>query len=554
MPIQLYFLPIEILALHQPMFGKIKRLYHTLKYLKSTQVIGRAIHYMPLFIKEQQNAPLVSKNCPLTVAYIEKPCSSTDFEKFNFLNEVHALQEIGWESNEVSKLWVYNLHYFDYINSTNKDLAAPIIEQWVKQNPFHAGTGWEPYPNSIRIVNWVKWHRQSQDGLNKSALLSLWNQLRFLSARPEYHLLGNHLFTNAKALLMGAVFFEGEEAKVIYNHGKQIFEDQFSEQYLQDGGHFEQSPMYHALCLEDLMDIYNYVSPHDPSLPNKAIAESIQKGIYWLLKMSYANGEVAYFNDSSNGIAPTLVELEAYALRLGLTATVRPVERVTHFKDTGYVVVEDDRLKLIADVGKIGPDYIPGHAHADSLSFELMYNGFKVIGNHGTSVYGTGADRQFERGTAAHSTVVVDGKNSSDVWGGFRVGERAYTRGLSIDENNSLIQITCAHDGYNKAGAGLIHKRKWIIEKGQCVIADELLGNVTHALARFIIHPAVQVMRLEDGSVDFVLPDKTVVQVVSKQKAAIVDFTYARSFGVVEATKAIDIAFTHTSSIVFKFK
>ncbi|MEY6432337.1 heparinase II/III-family protein [Thioalkalicoccus limnaeus] len=63
--------------------------------------------------------------------------------------------------------------------------------------------------------------------------------------------------------------------------------------------------------------------------------------------------------------------------------------------------------------------------HADTLSFELSLFGQRTIVNGGTSRYGSGPERLAERSTAAHSTVQIDGADSSEVWGGFRVARRA---------------------------------------------------------------------------------------------------------------------------------
>ena len=73
-------------------------------------------------------------------------------------------------------------------------------------------------------------------------------------------------------------------------------------------------------------------------------------------------------------------------------------------------------MVAMLDVGPIGPDYLPGHAHADTLSFELSLHGRRVLVNSGTSVYGIGAERLRQRGTAAHNTLTVDGADSSEVW------------------------------------------------------------------------------------------------------------------------------------------
>src|SRR5690606_24123414 len=113
------------------------------------------------------------------------------------------------------------------------------------------GTGWEPYPTSRRIVRWIQWARSGAaraGGAPSRALLdSLATQARWLARRLEWHLLGNHLWSNAKALIHAGCFFAGAEADAWRARGERILEHQLAEQVLGDGGHFELSPMYHAL-------------------------------------------------------------------------------------------------------------------------------------------------------------------------------------------------------------------------------------------------------------------------------------------------------------------
>ncbi len=84
---------------------------------------------------------------------------------------------------------------------------------------------------------------------------SLAVQVRFLRKRLEVHLLGNHLFANAKALVFAGLYFSGDEAEEWLQKGLSILEREVPEQVLGDGGHFERSPMYHSIILEDLLDL-----------------------------------------------------------------------------------------------------------------------------------------------------------------------------------------------------------------------------------------------------------------------------------------------------------
>ena len=71
----------------------------------------------------------------------------------------------------------------------------------------------------------------------------------------EYHLLGNHLFENFKALCFAGLYFKSKESGKWFNKGLRGLKEQVKEQILQDGGHFELSPMYHCIILEGMLDL-----------------------------------------------------------------------------------------------------------------------------------------------------------------------------------------------------------------------------------------------------------------------------------------------------------
>src|SRR5690606_11840873 len=128
-------------------------------------------------------------------------------------------------------------------------------------------------------------------------------------------------------------------------------------------------------------------------------------------------------------IAPTLNEVEVYARRLGVELPrIDGVAGIdgSLLQPSGFAIVGwSGGHQLLADVAPVGPDYQPGHAHADTLSCELSLYGQRVLVNSGISQYGEDAERHRQRSTAAHNTVEVDGENSSEVWAGFRVARRA---------------------------------------------------------------------------------------------------------------------------------
>ena len=127
-----------------------------------------------------------------------------------------------------------------------------MLLDWVNKNNIGREVGWESYPTSIRIVNWIKWHYLKND-LPKTCLQSLMLQSRWLCKRIEWHILGNHLFTNAKALVFAGLFFSSEESDGWLKKGLKIIDEELNEQVLNDGGNFELSPMYHSIFFRRLI-------------------------------------------------------------------------------------------------------------------------------------------------------------------------------------------------------------------------------------------------------------------------------------------------------------
>jgi hypothetical protein len=220
-------------------------LLHTVRHLRPVQVYRRIWRRHPRirFAAVPERRDLAG----YWTTSISRESGRTGTFRFRFLNQERSPQ--GWNDEDIPKLWLYNLHYFE---SPQDDL----IRRWVLQNPHGAGNGWEPYPLSLRVVNWIKW-AMGGGALDAECRQSLAAQADYLASTIEYHLLANHLFANAKALVYAGLFFAGPDAERWLASGLDILREQVAEQILTDGGHFERSPMYHSLILEDVLDLVN---------------------------------------------------------------------------------------------------------------------------------------------------------------------------------------------------------------------------------------------------------------------------------------------------------
>ena len=474
-------------------------------------------------------------------------------DTFEFLGQTRHLRSIrDWDDPSHCRLWRYNLHYFDDLCSIDASLRSDwhesLIERWVKENPAYRGSGWEPYPTSLRIVNWIKWIAAGND-MPSQCQQSLAVQADWLSRNIEWHLLGNHLFANAKALLFAGLYFSGVDADRWLDVGTKIMVRELDEQVLADGGHFELSPMYHSIALNDVLDIMN-ADRHWPGVLSTALLSKVDEAaprmIHWMQAMCHPDREIALFNDSALGIAPSPDELLAYARRLQLEISP-PVHTSQHLANSGYVRAVFGDAVLLCDVGRIGPDYLPGHAHADNLTFELSLFKKRWIVDSGCSTYDVGEERLRQRSTAAHNTVTVDNTNSSDVWAGFRVGARAKPCDVEVNIADDLARIDAAHDGYMRLAGAVMHRRRWEIGSGNLRIHDELSGRFDTATARFLLHPDVHVECNAD-SASMSHGGHRAVLTIEGGELRLRKGSWHPRFGVTLSTHRLDVVF-HKSSV-----
>lgn len=474
------------------------RLYlNTARHLRPIQVAGRVWFacWRPRTPRGSAPArrPQLAPSAPLPA----KRASITGAATFELLGCQHRLPPSGgWDDAELPKLLRYNLHYFDDLNALDATGRAAwhraLIDRWLAENPPAHGTGWEPYPTSLRIVNWVKWALSGHD-LGAAAHDSLATQARWLRRRLEYHLLGNHLLANAKALVFAGLYFEGSEAQEWLAQGRRLLQRQLAEQILTDGGHSELSPMYHCAVLEDLLDLVN-LSYAFAQTPERMWLDAVPRMQRWLGAMTHPDGGIAFFNDAAFDIAPAQAELQAYAEQLRLPKSEALPDGITSLAASGYVRARAGAAAdLYCDCANLGPEYLPAHAHADTLSFELSVGGRRVIVNSGTSEYGSGAERQRQRGTAAHSTVVIDEQNSSEMWAGFRVARRAHAQLHEATASSRGLTVAASHDGYARLQGRPIHHRRWVLDQGSLTIEDRIDGRFTQAHAYLHVHPDVAV-------------------------------------------------------------
>src|SRR5579872_916323 len=275
------------------------RYWNTIRYLKPIQIANRVWRSVyrprPSVTESTELRPRVSP-------WIEPARARSSMrgpQEFDFIGVRHIVRSAAeWNDQTVPMLWRYHMHYFDDLNADDSVLRRPwhqaLIERWIAENPPLRGVGWDPYPTSLRLINWIKWHLGGGT-LNDQALRSMRTQLACVASRLEYHLMANHLLENARALIFGGLFFGDREADRWLKKGLRIIAEQLREQILPDGGHFERSPMYHQIVLMGLLDLHNCLRVYG-RLECLRLADTICDMLQWSASMRHPDGEISLFN------------------------------------------------------------------------------------------------------------------------------------------------------------------------------------------------------------------------------------------------------------------
>lgn len=510
------------------MFESISRYLRTISYLRGKQVVWRCRNAVrrltgrcPSLSNSNVRHPVERAGMEPRTAFAKRAwmdAAAVSRNSFRFLNrEIDFGGQIDWHPRGAGRLWKYNLHYFDYLHcagSLPPETGMGLIRDWIENNRPGAPDAWDPYPTSLRLVNWIKYLGGMDPDCPEArmAAQSAYQQAGRLERDIEYHLLGNHLFKNAKALVFCGLFFRGKDARRWLSKGIDILGDELVEQVLPDGGHFERSPMYHGMILEDCLDLLNVCSIGPVGQVGQVgqvgklcelLLERLPSMMRFLSEMTHPDGGIALFNDAALSIEIPPRDLGEYYRAVLGDLPPGSTDSCTAFPDSGYFIMAprpEDRL--IMDCGPVGPDYQPGHSHCDTLSFELSIGGRRVVVDSGCCQYEDGPIRRYNRGNAGHNTVTIDGRNQSEVWGAHRCARRARPIRAELKQEHGKLIFEGAHDGYRRLDGNPVHHRSVVLSGGAYEIRDRIEGRGSHSIESTLhIHPSLDVNFTSDGAV-----------------------------------------------------
>lgn len=412
-----------------------------------------------------------------------------------------------WKRADLPKLWLDNLHYHDFLWSLEFGQAREVGADWIANYRMGKGLiGWEAYQISLRLANWcmVFFGRyRAQTLRDEQFCAALWasicDQAEYLRRNLEWHLLGNHLLENAVAFALVGSCFAHPVAEAWFEKGCAILDRELPEQILADGGHIERSPMYQCRVIYALL----LLSATGDGILKERVRPYLKPLARSLAALTHPDGGIALLNDSAIGIYP---EPRALMKRAGVKS---PQPGSFALAESGYYGARtSDGNYIICDSGAIGPDYQPGHGHADLFSFELSLQGARVVVDSGISTYQAGPMRDYCRSTRAHNTVEIEGRDQVELWATFRVGRRCRPRDVKWKDLGDGFALSGQHDGYRHLPGRPIHARafRWH-HQGRLEIRDRVESKrPLRSVARLHFHPDCRIHDLDSATCTLYFP------------------------------------------------
>jgi uncharacterized heparinase superfamily protein len=429
-------------------------------------------------------------------------------DNFFLAGEYLEKPEPLWKPAKASRDWLEGLHAFDWLRDLRgaggdqarrkaRDLTALWLADYAKSwDPL----AWEPAVTGRRLANILghfEYYAANAEPPFQAALIdSLGRQARHLARVLPGGLRGASLMAGVKGLCFAALTLPGGEA--LLARARQLLLAELPRQVLLDGGQVERNPFRQVELLRDLIDIRALFVAAGGEAPSD-LTGAIERMAPFLRLLRHGDGGLPFFNGG--------LEHQAWYLDLLLQRAGGKARPFFAAPQAGYQRLQAGRSLLIVDSGAPPPPGLDQAAHAGALSFEMSVGRERFLVNCGSHPFSP-RWRGLLRGTAAHSTLSLDGRNSAQVLSEGGLGARPGDLRCRREEQEGNVWLQLSHDGYRERFGVIHHRRLFLAAGGEDLRGEDRLEIVDPAKAReglpialrFHLHPDVGASLLQGGS------------------------------------------------------
>lgn len=456
-----------------------------------------------------------------------------------------------WRVDLPSRHFADRIHRFSWLpdlltaGPAGEARAIALVDEWIALfGKFHE-FAWRIEPAANRCWNWLRGGASLFDSGPAAAQIErrecLSRQLRYLAEVVDH-------CNDPKARWIGLAVLA---ARAICVRGGQGLEEALARmegectaQILPDGGHVSRSPsnllsaLLHLQTLEDLLVRAGRPVP-------EWLSRNISRMGAMLLFFRAGDGGLACFNDGD--------ESRAEVVAAALDRLPAPPRRFMFAPKSGFQRLEKGDLRLLLDCGEAPSRPFNDNAHAGALGFELADGDARLVTSCGYSAEVNIDWQAAVRRTGAHSTLVLNGRDSSR----FVLNEQTRLRAVDGPEGIAAkrleeadeIWLDAQHAGFKQA-FGLLHRRRLFMSGDGLRLTgeDSLVRPIAQSPAddrkfvpyeiRFHLHPTVTAMMARDA-IRLICNNGTVWRFKSSHESARLERTVYLSRGIVEQPEQI---------------
>jgi hypothetical protein len=391
------------------------------------------------------------------------------FRRIPFLNTRRSGDhKVIWELNRHQHLVVLAQAYLLTGDSRNLEEIWAQLESWIDGNPFHRGINWaSALEVAFRAISWV-WIDHMVGRCMPARLRARWLHMLYLHGShlannlSFYFSPNNHLVGEAVALHALGLYFWGLPRSSHWERlGARVMREQMVLQVRADGSSFEQSTYYQVYLL-DMFSLHAALAS-----PGAAYLAKLEKMAEFVHAIGGPSGRLPLLGDDDGGCLP----LGPITRRTGLGEAARSW-RSQLFADAGLAVMTCGETHAIVDAGPFGALHA-GHSHSDTLSIVLRSGDSEILIDPGTYTYtGEPEWRDWFRGTEAHNTIRIDGRDQAVMAGPFGWTDKPEVAILDwrTNDESDVLEAECRY-------AGFTHRRRVEFRKPDVfVITDDVSG------------------------------------------------------------------------------
>lgn len=396
------------------------------------------------------------------------------------------------------------LHRFEWMRDL-RDLggdaarrrARDLVGAWIDRHGSWDRIVWRPDLLAGRIAAWVHtfgfFAESADDEFRRKVLESLHRQYRHLLRAVDSGPGGVARLETLRGALIAAVAL-GADGDDIQNLVDRL-DGAVRAQILPDGGHRSRSPALQADALAALVDARAALRAAGRE-STAALDETVQRMTGVLRMLRHGDGGMALFNGATEG--------QVWRLDTLIARTETKTRAVSTAAETGFERMAAGRAVAILDSGPPAPD--EDTAHAGTLSFEFSIGKERLVVNCGAAP-GDARWHGLLRASAAHSGLVIDDTNTTELRSDGSLGRRPEQVRLERWEADGSVWVEAEHDGYRDSHAILHRRRLFLAAGGDDLRGEDVLtytggpgAKPAEAAIRFHLHPRVSASLIQNGA------------------------------------------------------